>query len=158
MHWFVVVNQREARVYVKSTDRKKIRLLKTIINPLGLENKRDLIRKQAGRGVKSIGRTGSISYSVRKRSDPRDAATTQFARSLCHALESDKLKKKFDSLTVFAEPRLLGKIRSEMDLSVQKLVKEWVKQDLQKTPIKELTHFLVPDNSEARSDLNSIYS
>ena len=67
-------------------------------------------QKEAGRGVKSFGRIGSVSYSEPKRHDPKEEATSQFARELSRYLESEMRKKSFDTLSVVAEPRLLGKI------------------------------------------------
>ncbi len=42
-HWFVVASQKEARIFIKTSDRKKLRLLKTLTNPLGTVKKRNLI-------------------------------------------------------------------------------------------------------------------
>lgn len=145
MHWFVVASQKEARVFIKTSDRKQLRLLKSLTNPLGTVKRRELIRKKAGRGVKSIGRVGAVSYSNLKRNDPHDEAIIQFAKEISHFLESEKLKKNFDSLTVVAEPHLLGKIRTEMRDGLQSTVTDWIKKDLQKTPKKALTDFLLPE-------------
>lgn len=144
MHWFIVASQKEARIFTKTSNRRQLKLLKTLTNPLGSEKRAALIRKQAGRGVKSIGRVGFVSYSEPKRHDPHEQAVKQFAKDISHFLESEKLKNHFDSLTVIAEPRLLGKIRKEMRSDFQELVMDWVKRDLQKTPTKKLTDFLLP--------------
>lgn len=144
MHWFVVASQKEARVFVKTSDRKQLRMLKSITNPLGLVKRRDLIRKQAGRGIKSIGQVGSVSYSEPKRHDPHDEAVVQFAREISRFLESEKLKKNFESLTVVAEPNLLGKIRNEMKDNLRKSVTTWINKNLQKTPQIDLAEFLLP--------------
>lgn len=147
MHWFVVASQKEARIFIRTSDRKQLKLLESLTNPLGTVKRRDLIRKEAGQGVKSIGRVGSVSYSQPKRHDPHEDAVIQFAKKISQFLESERLKKNFESLTVVAEPRLLGKIRTEMKNDLQKAVTSWLKKDLQKTPKKNLVEFLLPKKS-----------
>jgi len=144
VHWFVVASQKEVRIFVKSVDGKKIKLVETLTNPLGLEKRKAFIRKQPGQGVRSVGNTGSIHYSEPKRSDPHEQATIQFAKAVCDYLKGEKLKKSFASLTVVAEPHLLGILRSEMDDAVENAVTNWIKKDLQNTPQIQLKKFLVP--------------
>lgn len=143
-HWFIVASQKEARVFIKTSERKRLKFLKSLANPLGTEKRRSLIKKQAGRGVKSIGHFGSVSYSLQKRHDPHEEAMIQFARELAKFLESERLKKNFESLTVAAEPHLLGKIKAEMSAALKESVSTWIKKDLQKTPQKDLVGFLLP--------------
>jgi protein required for attachment to host cells len=145
-HWFVVASQREARIFVQTLDRrshqKRLKMIKKLVNPLGEVKRRDLIRKQAGRGIKSIGRVGSVQYSQTKRHDPQDEATLQFAHSLVRYLQKEYQKNHFFTLTIFAEPRLLGKMRSKMNLSLGSTVLEWRPKDLQKAPAVKLTGIL----------------
>ncbi len=144
MHWFVVASQKEARIFIKTLERKRLKLLNSLVNPLGTEKRRALIRKQAGHGVKSVGHLGSVSYSLPKRHDPHEDALDQFARKLAQFLESEKLKKNFESLTIVAAPHLLGKIKAEMRADLRASVTKWIKKDLQKTPQKALVGFLLP--------------
>lgn len=149
MHWIVVTSQKEARVFTTSDRRRRLKLLKTFKNPLAGEKRRDLIRKEAGRGVKSFGRVGAVSYSQTKRRDPVDEAARQFARELSRFLDADRLKGNFESLTVVAEARLLGKIRSEMSRDLAHSVQRWLRKDLQKTPQRQLGEMLLDPKSPA---------
>ena len=142
MHWFVVGSQEEARIFVNSQKKKSLTLLKSLVNPLATEKRRDLVRKQAGTGIKSIGKRGSIHYGKPKRHDPREQADIQFAKIVAKYLDGEKVKNSFDSLTVVAEPRFLGKIRKEMSASLKGSVDLWIKKDLQKIPKKDLFEFL----------------
>ncbi len=144
MHWYVVANKKEARIFVKATEHSQLKLLQSLTNPLGNVKKRDLIKKPAGRGVKSIGHTGSINYSIPKRHDPHEDAITQFSRELARFLEGEKLKRSFDSISVIAAPHLLGKVKAEMSPALKKYVTNWIKKDLQKCPPHKLSHFLIP--------------
>ena len=94
-----------------------------------------------------MGHWGSVSYSQRKRRDPHEEAVAQFAREAVQFLEKELLKKNFQSLTLVAEPHLLGIIRAEMSASLKKTVTDWMKKDLQKTPKNKLASFLVPQKA-----------
>jgi len=144
MHWYVVASQKEARIFVKLSGTTQLKLLQSLTNPLGALKRSALIKKQAGRGVKSVGQAGSINYSMPKRHDPHEDAISQFSRDLAHFFEAEKLKRSFDSMTVVAAPHFLGKIKSEMSQDLQHYVTHWIKKDLQKSPPHELIHFLSP--------------
>lgn len=152
MHWYIVANQKEVRIFVKESERQQLKLLKILTNPLGREKRRALIRKQAGRGVRSVGHLGSVHYSEPKRRDPHEVAVIQFAREVAQFLEKEKLKKSFKSLTVVAEPHLLGKLRTEMIGSLKASVSSWITKDLQKTPRRELVKMLLPKEKMLRSN------
>ncbi|KYG67993.1 hypothetical protein AZI87_01605 [Bdellovibrio bacteriovorus] len=143
MEWFLVANQREAKIFVKSEGIERVRKIHSFENPLSHEKKSDLIRKKAGRGVKSIGKIASIGYSVTKRSDPQEQAAIQFAREISEMLSKELENDSFQSLTVFAEPDFLGKIRHEMSQTLLKRVTDWVPKDLLKTPQKELAQAIL---------------
>ncbi|MEI8027183.1 MAG: host attachment protein [Pseudomonadota bacterium] len=144
MHWYIVADKKVARIFVKVPENSQLKLLQSLTNPLGTARRRDLIKKQAGRGVKSTGHTSSINYSIPKRHDPDEDAITQFSRELARFLESEKLKRNFDSMSVIASPHLLGKVKAEMSPALKQYVTNWIKKDLQKYPSKKLSDFLIP--------------
>ena len=143
VHWFVVMSQKTVRILTIDRDTNELKQLKLFDNPLGRLRKHDLVKKQAGRGQKSIGRTGLIYYSESKRSDPHEDAALQFAKQITDYLELERQQKKFQSLTIVAEPRFLGKVRSSMSPSLKKLVKTWQRKDLLKTPQSKWVQILV---------------
>ncbi len=150
-HWFIVASQKTVTIFTEVSERNRLQQIKVFENPLGRERSRALIKKEAGHGTKSIGRTGSVYYTEVKRHDPHEDAAIQFAKEIAHFLKSEYTKKKFNSLTVVAEPRFLGKIRSAMEPVVQATVIDWIKKDLQKIPQKKLAHFLLPTNTSTES-------
>lgn len=153
MHWFAVASQKEVRIFIRASDRSRIELIKTLTNPLGTVKKRDLIRKEAGRGAKSVGgHLGSTHYTEGKRHDPHEEAEIQFAKEIAQFLESERLKNSFSSLTVVAEPHFLGKIKAEMNDKLQESVTDWIKKDLQKTPQHELAGFILPKSEPTSLD------
>ena len=120
---------------------------------MGRERKRALIRKQAGRGVKSMGRTGVVRYSQTKRHDPHEAAAIQFAKNVAKFLKKERQQKHFDTLTVVAEPHFLGKLKLAMSLELKKTVHEWIRKDLQKTPQSQLIKFLMPTKAKKNESI-----
>lgn len=143
MHWYIVASQKEAKILVPTSNRQKLTVLNTLPNKLGAVKKRELIRKKAGRGVKSIGRVGTVRYSQPKRHDPHEVAIVQFARELAAFLEAERHKRSFESLTVVAEPHLLGRVRAEMSANLSNTVTHWIKRDLQKSPERVVSDFLL---------------
>lgn len=147
MHWYVVANQREAKIYVKTPHRKQLKLLNSVVNPLGMEKRRALIKREAGRGVKSMGRAGSVSFSKSDQYNPQEDAIVQFSRQITQFLRSEKLKNSFQSMTLVAEPHLLGLIKAKMNSALKNSTTHWIKKDLQKKPQNELARFLLAPKS-----------
>jgi protein required for attachment to host cells len=146
-NWFLVASQKEVRVFIDVSDRRKrLELVSTIRNPLGDVKRNDLFKRQAGRGIRTVGARGAVHYLDAHRSDPRDQALTQFARYVSGFLESELRRHRFESLTIAAEPHFLGILRAEMATSVNGHVISWLKKDLQKTPARKLADYLVELN------------
>ncbi len=169
-HWYVVASQKTATIFTENSEiadskatisktkipkrgdlikrgnfnRSGFKTLKVFDNPLGRERNRALIRKQAGRGMKSVGR-GTVHYSETKRHDPHEEASIQFAKEITQYLKKENQRKKFKSLTIAAEPHFLGKIRSSMDEELQSLVTEWINKDFQKIPPSQLPKRLMAE-------------
>jgi protein required for attachment to host cells len=141
IHWYVVANQDSVRVFSEVEARIPLKLLKEIKNPIGRERKRALIRKEAGRGTKMAGR-GVVHFRTTKRSDPHEEAAIQFAAEVADYLKTERRKKSFDLLTVVAEARFLGKMKSALGEKFIRSGVDWVKKDLQKSRVKELSEAL----------------
>lgn len=150
-HWFVVASQNTVKIFTKISANKKLEQLQELNNTLGRERNRVLIRKQAGHGVKSVGR-GSVHYSEKKRLDPHEKVAFQFAKEVTGLLAKEYQKKNFRSLTVFAEPHFLGKLKAHLKRDIPTSAINWIKKDLLKTPKKELRQsLLLAKNSTSSS-------
>lgn len=149
--WILVANEEAVNIYTKAVGSPKLNLFIKILNPLGRERRRALIRKQAGMGVRSIGHLGVARHSESKRNDPKEMASIQFAKKVSDILYSEKQKKSFDSLIVVAEPHFLGKLKAEMNSSLKSVVSQWVRKDLQKMPSRELSKILLPQENFRQS-------
>ena len=141
-HWYLVTNQKTAKVFTETTSRGRLVLLKQLENPLANVRNRDMVRRQAGMGIRSAG-VGGTPYSEKQRSDPHEEAAYQFAKEIMKFLDSEKRQKNFETITIIAEPRFLGKLRSAMSKNLSRVVLEWVQKDLLKEPLKRLTQDLL---------------
>lgn len=154
-HWYIVADQRTVRIFTekppterppRADDRARPRafqMVKKIENPLGKVKTRDLVHQERGIGVKSLGRVGtSARYAETKRRNPHEEAAIQFAKNVVDFLHHERMDKNFTDLTVIAEPRFLGKLRSAMDEKLERQVARWVRKDLQKATSAQLTAFL----------------
>ncbi len=148
-HWFLVASQKEVRIFTEVKERNCIKQIAKLENPLGRERNRALVKKEAGTGIKTIGRTGIVQYSQKKRNEPHEEASLQFARVIAKFLKKEHLKKNFLTLSVIAEPHFIGKIKSAMKVEEKKCVTDWIKKDLQKTPKLKLQNILVPKKDRA---------
>ena len=142
-HWYVVANQKLVRIFTEDFDRRSLRFVKSLVNPLGQEKRSDLVKKLAGHAVKSAGACGQMHYTLAKRHDPHEQAVIQFAKTIGDFLEKEKQQNAFESLTIVAEPHFLGKIRAALTPRQKKLVTDWLGKDLQKIPEMKLPEFLL---------------
>jgi protein required for attachment to host cells len=148
-YWFIVASQIDARVFTEVKE-NKFRLVKSFSNPLGRERNRVLRRKKPGMGMRSSGHSSSHRQTRVGKHDPHDEVATQFARKIINFLEQAFIKKDFRSLTIVAEPRFLGKLKSAMTPKIKKTVKNWVEKDLEKISAHDLPQ--IPKIKEVRSE------
>ncbi len=148
-HWYVVANQRGARVLSEISNAanprgvKQFKLIRAFENPLGKLKTRELIHQEKGVGVKSLGRFGSFArYAEAKRRNPHELAAEQFARQIVEYLQKERRKKTFSDLIVVAEPHFLGKLRAAMNPPIERKVSKWIRKDLQKLSRARLTKML----------------
>ena len=142
-HWFVVANQKQAKIFIENRETHHLQFFQSLKNPLGDETRRSLIRKESGQGLKSVGTRSAVRYTEGKRHDPVEMASLQFARSICDYLRGEKMKNSFLSLTMIAEPHFMGKLRAQMPSALQEHVVDWVNKDLLKTPQDKLSQMLL---------------
>jgi len=141
-HWYVLASQLKAKVFTQNRDDKKLKLLKTLDNPLGRERSRNLHRKKPGIGIKSFSYGGGFHNIEAGGLSPHEQAAVQFSRKIAQYLERTGGKKDFTSLTVAAEPHFLGKLKTAMKSEIKKKVTDWIEKDFQKLPDHKLSSVL----------------
>lgn len=151
-HWFIIANQKQIKIVVKSSDGQHLRLIKKINNSIGGVRNRRLYKKRAGMGTKSVGSRGVVRYLESKNNDPHQTAAQHFAKEINRFLEKELSHKSFRFLTIVAEPHFLGKIKGGMTKQIRNVVIGWVRKDLQKTPQAKLLGYLSPQTQAIQSE------
>lgn len=105
--WIVVVNRVEARIF----DGRTMNLREVLVNELGREHNRALTTDKPG---VSRSRFSGVSHvhALTGEKDPHEDVAVAFAKRIAVFLEKSMGLDKFDSLAIFAEPRMLGRLRS----------------------------------------------
>lgn len=137
-HWFVVASQSTTRVLTEGPRKGKFRLVEIYENPLAHEKNRALSRHKPSVSVRSVGNGKSARGTSSKKIEPREEAAIQFAKQIAKELDKLRKEKRFESLTIVAEPKFLGKLRSSLSAPTTKRVVEWRGADLGKVPLTQL--------------------
>jgi protein required for attachment to host cells len=111
--WIVVVTRTGARVF-KSPE---FEVITTLLNPLGREKNRAMTTDKPGLAEKN----------------PHEDAAVGFAKRIARYLHVKNSQNRFDELVIAAEPKMLGRLKAELDKTVAAKVRWWAK-DLGKIP------------------------
>lgn len=123
MNWIVSANRIQARIFSEDP----FELLKVLKNPLGREKNKALMTDKPGSGRSRYAKSTAI-HSMSGEKDPHDEAAEQFARKICRYLELRHDDHQFANITIAAEPKLMGKIRSHMPKHLAQAT-QWLAKD-----------------------------
>ncbi len=138
-HWYVIASQLRVKVFTQDLESKKLKLLKTLENPLGRERSRNLHGKKPGISITSFSGVHNVESGGLS---PHEQAAVQFSREVAEYLGRTSENKDFVSLTVAAEPHFLGKLKASMEAKIKEKVTEWIEKDYQKLPDQDLPEVL----------------
>ncbi|MEY4701046.1 MAG: hypothetical protein RL326_1233 [Pseudomonadota bacterium] len=124
--WILVASRDEARIYARS-GMGSLRLVCDMGNPEGLLRTRDLESDAPGRSTDNRMRARHA-YSTQESAKEHSLRT--FYREVFDRIERGSFAQEFDTLTVIAEPRLLGMLRELMPKGVSGMVGREIKKDL----------------------------
>lgn len=146
--WIVVANQSRANIYKAKPNSRKLDLVSQLSNSLGRERNSALTRKKPGIGMQSVGRAGTIRYVESKKHEPHEVAATDFAKTIVRFLNSQRRRSPDLKITLIAEARFLGKIRSSMTRVLDRCVVSTIRKDLLFLPVTELADRLDTDENK----------
>lgn len=134
--WIVFVTRINARVFNAETWDSVIELKHNI----GKAKNKELKTGKPGvsRG-KFAGSKGIHGMTGEK--NPHEDAAVEFAKKIGVYLYKQKNLHKFDDLTIVAEPKMMGRIKKQMDKHLARDVK-WIGKDLGKFATHELPQFV----------------
>ncbi len=124
--WILVASREEARIFSRS-GAGPLSLVCDMGNPAGLLKLQDLESDWPGRSTDNRMRARH-SYSTQESSKER--SLRNFYRVVVDRIERGLFEHAFDGLTLIAEPRLLGTIRSLLPEAIIKVVDREISKDL----------------------------
>jgi protein required for attachment to host cells len=124
--WILVASREEARIYARSGT-GALRLVCDMGNPEGRLRTRDLESDAPGRSTDNRMRARHA-YSTQE--SAKDHSLRTFYREVFDRIERGSFDQEFDTLTLIAEPRLLGILREVMPRGVSETVGREIKKDL----------------------------
>lgn len=111
--WIVVVTRVEARVF----EGREMVLKETLTNELGREHNRALTTDKPG---VSRSRFSGVSHvhAMTGEKNPHEDAAIVFAKAVSMFLQKAQNRRQFESLLVFAEPKMMGRLRKYFSKSL----------------------------------------
>lgn len=125
-HWFALCNQRMVKIF-KADEAHHLQMIHSF------------------EYNSSYGKAKSPIHMENKKHHAREENALHFAREISQFLQKEKQAGHFQTLTVAAEPRFLGKIKAVLPCDVKACVINWEHKDLEKTPNKDLAGHLIPE-------------
>jgi protein required for attachment to host cells len=132
--WILVASRDEARIYSRK-GLGPLELITDIGNPAGRLRTQDLESDRPGRANDNRMRARRA-YSTEE--SARDRSLKDFYREVIDIVECAMYEHRFESLTLIAEPRLLGIIRNLLPPNVEKLIDREIPKDLSYEEPKEI--------------------
>lgn len=108
VHWALISNGGEARVYRVRRHPPEFELVGEATSPTRRQNRRDLESDASGRAYNVA---GPGSHAKQGRVDARDAEEERFVEHVVGRLERAAARGDFDRLVVIADARSLGRMR-----------------------------------------------
>jgi protein required for attachment to host cells len=139
--WILIADAMNARVLCQQAPGGTLSVLPDyqLTAPAVKGFSRDLKSDRPGRAFD----TGSGQrHAMEPRTDPHDRAKLAFARRVATLLDEAADRNEFQRLVLVAPPRMLGALRSRLDLSTRALISCEIAHDLVRTPLAELSHHL----------------
>ncbi len=124
--WIVVASRVEVRIFARK-GRGDLELIREIGNPAGLLRTHDLESDTPGRATDNR-MHARHAYSTQE--SARDRSLKTFYREITEILQRGAFEHRYDSLTIIAEPRLLGIVRALLPTNVKALVHHEISKDL----------------------------
>jgi protein required for attachment to host cells len=115
--WIMVANRVHAQVFHGQT----FELIEKLENPIGREKNHALTTDKPGWSRGKFAQPSSI-HALTGEKDPHEEAAIQFARKLARFIDKAFIMHRFDTLTLVAEPKLLGHIRASLSKHLLKQI------------------------------------
>lgn len=147
-NWFVVVNRKSAKIFEISRKPDALTYLKTLRNPLGTLRNRLMSMDKPGMSRGKYAKASSPHTLTRER-NPHEDVAVDFAKKLAHYLKNHKLENDYLSLTIAAEPHMMGLVKKAIQQDRLKVNIKWLRKDLEKMTTRRLEGMLFAPTARA---------
>jgi protein required for attachment to host cells len=137
--WVIVSSKIGARFYDYNKQNGKLHLFKTLDNPDGRLQNRDLYSDSPGHSFESH---GSGSHNMGNEQDKKEREAENFAEIVVRDLDKSRKAGEFDNLIMISEPGFLGTLMSCMNDHTASLVQHKITKDLYAMKDHEIVHAL----------------
>lgn len=139
--WFVVVNRKSAKVFEISRKPDSLTWLKTLRNPLGTTKNRLMTSDKPGMARGKFSKAKGLHALTRER-DPHEDVAVEFAKKISQFLRDHREEKDYLSLTIAAEPHMMGLVKKAIERDHLKVNIKWMSKDLEKMSTDKLETML----------------
>lgn len=124
--WIIVASREEVRIFAREGI-SPLRLIRDIGNPEGTLRTQDLESDKPGRAIDNRMRAR---YPYSTQESARVRSLRNFYRDIIDLVQRGMFDHEFESITLIAEPKLLGIIRELLPTNLRHLVRQEIQKDL----------------------------
>jgi len=124
--WIVVASRDEVRIFARA-GMSPLSLIYDIGNPSGLLRTQDLESDRPGRATDN---RMHARHAYSQEEPAKERSLRNFYREVLDTIDHAFLERRFDSLTIVAEPRLLGVLRSLIPHRLAQIIEREIPKDL----------------------------
>ena len=136
--WIVLVTRTDARVFMNETYEPVFRLKNSVVR----EKNKKLTYSRPG-VARAKGAKYPSSHNMSGETNPHDDDAIHFANKVDKYLEKQRVQNKFDRLIIVAEPRMMGRLKTQMNKNLRTISK-WIPKDFGKVKAHQLAGLLGP--------------
>ena len=117
--WVVVADSSAARIFDADSPTGALQEIATYAHPEGRAHERELRTDEPGL---TKDRMGYAKHANQPKVSPKDHERITFARFIADHLEQARAKSQIERVILVAPPEFLGRLRSELDHDLRKIV------------------------------------
>lgn len=119
MRRIVVANASRCRIFSQRARFSPLRKVVDLAHPEARLKAQQINADKPGR---AFDRSGQGRHAMAAASEPTEEEAERFARTIAEHLERIRIGNHFDSLTIIADPRFLGRIRAHVSKPLDKVI------------------------------------
>jgi len=140
--WILIANGSEARIYDRTAERRKLKIVSEHHHPESRMKNADLISDRSGHYQSDTNSMGHGSYQ--EPTPPKEHEMDSFARELAGTLDEGRMANKFNRLVLVSPPHFNGLLNKHLHQQVKSLVSTSVGKDYTKVAENKLLDQLKP--------------